>query len=257
MAVRSREKLKDFFDRKYLEFAQPGFIPADPISIPRMFRDQADMEIAGFFAAIFAWGNRTTIINKARELMQRMDMQPHAFCLHAGRSDLATLAGFKHRTFTEDDLLHFVEFFRMHYNQYHSLEDAFTMGMDPRDATIEKGLIHFRQYFFSGEHLRRTEKHISSPLQHSACKRINMFLRWMVRKDVVDPGIWKNIKPSQLVCPLDVHVSRVAKRFGLVSSAAANWATALELTENLKRLDPKDPVKYDLVLFSLGAEEKY
>lgn len=215
------------------------------------------MEIAGFFAAIFAWGNRTTIIKKANELMRRMDMQPHAFCLDAGPSDLAKLSGFKHRTFNEDDLFYFIEFFRQHYRTHDSLETAFTMGMSPKSPSVEKGLIGFRQYFFRMEHLRRTEKHISSPLQHSACKRINMFLRWMVRKDSVDLGLWKNIRPSQLVCPLDVHVSRVAKRFGLVSSANANWQTAMELTENLKRLDPADPVKYDLVLFSLGAEEKY
>ncbi|HSF45738.1 MAG TPA: DUF2400 family protein, partial [Chitinophagaceae bacterium] len=125
------------------------------------------------------------------------------------------------------------------------------------DATIEKALVGFRRYFLSLEHLRRTEKHISSPLQNSACKRINMFLRWMVRKDAIDFGIWKNIKPFQLICPLDLHVSRVAKRFGLITRPNADWQSAVELTGNLKKMDPLDPVKYDIALFSLGAVERY
>jgi uncharacterized protein (TIGR02757 family) len=222
-----------------------------------MFTRKPDIEIAAFFAAIFAWGNRTTIINKSRELMQQMDMHPHDFCLNASVTELKSLSAFKHRTFNPDDLYYFIHFFRQHYSQYASLEDAFTKGMSGNDENIEHGLIGFRDYFFSSEHLRRTEKHIASPLQHSACKRINMFLRWMVRNDQVDFGIWKKIKPSQLVCPLDLHVSRVAKRFGLITRPQADWASAIELTENLKRMDSEDPVRYDFALFGLGVMEKF
>jgi uncharacterized protein (TIGR02757 family) len=251
------EKLQDFLNRKVADYRNKSFIAVDPVSIPHMFRKKQDVEIAGFFAAIFAWGNRTTIINKSRELMEWMDMSPHEFCLDPSPATMKRLKDFKHRTFNADDLYYFIHFFSHHYSRHSSLEKAFTMGMDPGDATVEKGLIAFRQYFFSLEHLRRTEKHISSPLQHSACKRINMYLRWMVRKDEVDFGIWKHIRADQLICPLDLHVSRVAKRFGLISRPQADWQSAVELTRNLKQLDPEDPVKYDFALFSLGAMEKY
>jgi len=251
------ETFKDFLDKKLETHINKSFILNDPISIPHLFTKKQDIEIAGFFAAIFAWGNRTTIINKTRELMDKMDMSPHDFCLHAKPTDLRSLKDFKHRTFNADDLYYFIEFFRHHYTHYKSLETAFIMGMDNGDENIEKALIGFRRYFFSLEHLKRTEKHISSPLQNSACKRINMFLRWMVRKDAIDFGIWKKIKPAQLVCPLDLHVSRVAKRFGLITRPNADWRSAVELTENLKKMDPLDPVKYDIALFSLGVIEKF
>lgn len=255
--MEASEKLQDFLNRKADSYRNKAFILADPVSVPHMFRKKQDIEIAGFFAAIFAWGNRTTIINKSRELMAMMDMSPHAFCLDPSPSGLKKLKSFKHRTFNADDLYYFISFFQHHYQKHPSLEQAFTAGMDEGDETVEKGLNAFRRYFFSLEHLRRTEKHVSSPLQRSACKRINMFLRWMVRKDDVDFGIWKNISPTQLVCPLDLHVSRVAKRFGLVSRPLADWQSALELTRNLRQMDPKDPVKYDFALFSLGVSEKY
>jgi len=251
------KNIKDFLDRKLKEYNTRDFIKDDPVLIPHMFSKKQDQEIAAFFAAIFAWGNRTTIINKSNELMQMMDKHPHDFCLHASELELNSLKDFKHRTFNADDLYFFIHFFRQHYRTNTSLETAFTKGMNKDDENIEKGLLYFRKYFFMDEHLRRTEKHIASPAQNSACKRINMFLRWMVRKDTVDLGIWKMIKPSQLVCPLDLHVTRVAKRFGFISRPAANWATAIELTKNLRKLDPDDPVKYDFALFALGVIEKY
>ncbi len=256
-SMKDSPSLKEFFDQKVIQYSRKFFIAADPVCIPHMFAIKQDIEIAAFFAAIFAWGNRTTIINKSRELMQMMDMRPHDFCLHASPADLNALRGFKHRTFTDDDLYYFIHFFRTHYSQNKSLESAFTKYMDDNDSNMERGLNGFRQYFFSFEHLRRTEKHVASPMQGSACKRINMFLRWMVRKDVVDFGLWHKIKPSQLVCPLDLHVSRVAKRFGLVTRPQADWQSAIELTEHLKRFDPVDPVKYDFALFGLGVLEKF
>ena len=249
--------LKTFFDQKLAEYSNKDFIRNDPVSIPHMFHKKPDIEIAAFFSAIFAWGNRTTIINKSRELMQLMDMQPHAFCLDASPASLKALKHFKHRTFNADDLYYFIHFFRHHYSLHKSLESAFTRSMQQDDENIGNGLNGFREYFFSLEHLKRTEKHVASPRQGSACKRINMFLRWMVRKDEVDFGIWKKIIPAQLVCPIDLHVSRVAKRFGLINRPQADWPSAIELTENLKRLDQDDPVKYDFALFGLGAMEKF
>jgi uncharacterized protein (TIGR02757 family) len=248
--------LVTFLNAKVDHYDQPSFIPADPVSIPHLFTKKQDIEIAGFFAATFAWGNRTTIIQKSRELMELMDMQPHNFCLDPDEKRLQRLLFFKHRTFNPTDLLYFVEFFRHHYSQHKSLETAFTMHGD----TIEEMLIGFHHYFFSLEHVPpRTKKHIATPERKSSCKRLNMFLRWMVRNDGrgVDFGIWKKISPSQLICPLDVHVSRVAKRFNLLKRKQTDWQAAVELTNYLRTLDKNDPVKYDFALFALGAIEKH
>lgn len=246
--------LNKFLNLKVDFYNQPSFIKDDPICIPHLFTKQQDVEIAGFFAAIFAWGNRTTIINKTRELMQLMNMQPHQFCLNHTSAALKKLSGFKHRTFTADDLYYFIEFFHQHYNKHESLETAFfpTKGM-----TVEQGLNQFKNYFFSFEHLKRTEKHVSAPMQKSTCKRLNMYLRWMVRDDKkgVDFGIWKNISPADLICPVDVHVSRIARQYGLLHRKQDDWEAALELTANLRNLDKNDPVKYDFALFGTGVME--
>ena len=252
--------LKKFLDEKVKQYNHPSFIVNDPICIPHLFTKQRDIEIAGLFAAVFAWGNRTTIINKSKELMQLMDNAPHDFCLHHSDNDLRKLMQFKHRTFNTTDLLYFIEFLKFHYSHHQSLETAFTKAMKGNDATIENALIGFHNYFFSLEDVpSRTKKHIASPIKNSNCKRLNMFLRWMVRKDNcgVDFGIWRNIKPSQLICPIDVHVARVAKHFNLLSTNKINWQAALELTDYLRTLDANDPVKYDFALFGLGVMEKY
>ena len=248
--------LKQFLDRKVKEYNQPAFIKDDPISIPHLFTKKQDIEIAGFFAAVFAWGNRTTIIGKSKELMQRMDNSPYPFIKDHSAKDLKKLRGFKHRTFNEDDLYYFIEFLHLHYSKHNSLEAAF---FPIPDLDAEHGLTHFKKYFFSVEHLKRTEKHISSPLQKSTCKRLNMFLRWMIRDDNkgVDFGLWKTISPSQLICPIDVHVARVSKKLGLLKRKQVDWLAAIELTDALKKLDKDDPVKYNFALFNLGVMEKF
>lgn len=252
----STTELQFFLDKKVKEYNHPSFIKADPICIPHLFTTQQDIEIAGFFAAMFAWGNRTTIIQKSKELMQMMDMQPHQFCLHAQEKELKKLLAFKHRTFNTTDLLYFIEFFRFHYRNNKSFETAFTM----HGKTIEEMLTGFHHYFFSLEEIpQRTKKHIATPERKSTCKRLNMFLRWMVRNDQqgVDFGIWKNINPAQLICPIDVHVARVARHFKLLHRTQTDWTAAIELTDQLRRFDAKDPVKYDFALFTLGVIEKF
>jgi len=258
--VYTDHNFRSFLDKKVDEYDQPSFILADPVCIPHYFTKKQDIEIAGFFAAIFAWGNRTTIINKAKELMALMDHTPYEFCLNHSSNDLKKLLTFKHRTFNPTDLLYFIDFFKMHYTKYDSLETAFTMWMTKKDSTVENALNGFYNYFFSLEDVpKRTMKHIASPQKKSSCKRLNMFLRWMVRKDHsgVDFGLWNNISSSQLVITLDVHVARVARHFKLLSRPSTDWAAALELTNALKKLDKKDPVKYDFALFALGVLEKY
>lgn len=256
----NEERLKDFLDRKAAEYNQPSFIESDPVCIPHAFARKQDIEIAGFFAAIFAWGNRTTIINKSRELLALMDNAPHAFCVQHTENDLRRFLEFKHRTFNPTDLLYCLGFLQQHYRNNDSLETAFSKWMEPGDENTENALNGFYHYFFSpGDAPARTRKHIAAPEKSSTCKRLNMFLRWMVRRDKqgVDFGCWENIAPAQLVCPLDVHVARVARRFNLLQRNVPDWQAALELTNYLRRLDPADPVKYDFALFGLGVVEKF
>lgn len=249
--------LKKYLDSKVAEFNRPFFVREDPISVPHQFSRKQDIEIAALFAAVFAWGNRTTIIRKTTELMERMNRVPYEFVLHArSKTELENLAGFRHRTFNDTDLLYFVEFLHHHYTHHESLESAFTLN----NGSMEERLIRFHHYFFSLEHVpNRTRKHIASPHKGSTCKRLNMFLRWMVRNDNkgVDFGIWKNIDPSELIIPIDVHVARVARKLQLLHRDATDWRAAVELTNRLRTFDPQDPVKYDFALFSLGAEERH
>lgn len=252
--------LKDFLDSRVVLYNQPSFIKDDPISIPHLFTKKQDIEIAGFFAAIFAWGGRTTIINKSKELMQLMDMQPYQFILQHSDKELKTLLQFKHRTFNTTDLLYFIAFLKFHYSKEDSLETAFSKWMKIADESTEQALTGFHHYFFSlADVPARTKKHIATPEKKSNCKRLNMFLRWMVRKDNkgVDFGIWQRIRPAQLICPVDLHVARVAKHLNLLLRKQTDWLAALELTSYLRTLDPTDPVKYDFALFGLGVVEKY
>jgi uncharacterized protein (TIGR02757 family) len=251
-------QLHDFLESKYQQYAKPNFIPYDPICIPHRFSVKQDIEISAFFAAILAWGQRKTIINKCTELMNFMDNSPFQFVTQHTESDLKGLSKFVHRTFNATDLLYFIDFFKRHYSQYSSLEDAFLFHSDA--YTIAQGLSNFNTYFFDADYApHRTQKHISTPQKKSACKRLNMFLRWMVRtnKEGVDFGIWKQIPSHLLVCPCDVHVDRVARKLGLIHRKQTDWLAAVELTENLKKYDAQDPVKYDFALFGLGIEEKF
>jgi uncharacterized protein (TIGR02757 family) len=251
-------ELKDFLDRKVEEYNQPSFIAADPISIPHQFTQLQDVEIAGFFASIFAWGNRRIIINKTTELMALLGNAPYAFIMEHSDADLKRLLHFKHRTFNTTDLLYCIHFFKHHYSSHTSLEKAFFP--DTTGTSVEAGLNHFHHYFFSlPDAPERTKKHIAAPFKKSTCKRLNMYLRWMVRNDDkgVDLGVWKSIQPKNLICPIDVHVARVARKVGLIQRPVTDWLTALELTEQLRQMDPNDPAKYDFALFSLGVIEKF
>ena len=209
-------------------------------------------------AAVLAWGQRVTIIRKCKELIAFMDNDPYQFILHHKEKDLHPFVAFKHRTFNGTDALYFVEFLSQFYKKHNSLEEAFLA--DETKETVEQNLIAFHRLFFGlPDFPSRTKKHVSTPERKSACKRINMFLRWMVRSDNhgVDFGVWKKISPSQLICPCDLHVERVARKLKLIKRKQMNWETALELTANLRILDPFDPVKYDFALFGLGVEEKF
>lgn len=249
-------ELKEFLDKKVDEYNQPFFIVDDPISIPHLFSQQQDIEIAGFFAAVFAWGNRTTIIQKSKELMAMMDFSPYQFCLDPGKEQLKNMLSFRHRTFNPTDLLYFIEFLGFHYRQHNSLEDAFTR----HGKSVKEMLTGFHDYFFSLEDAPyRTRKHVATPARGSTCKRLNMFLRWMVRRDKhgVDFGLWKNIDPSILICPIDIHVARVARQLNMLTRKQIDWLAGEELTSHLRQLDPKDPARYDFALYALGMAERF
>lgn len=250
------DAIRELLEERTEKYNRPGFVENDPVSIPHRFNKKQDVEIAGLFAAVLAWGQRVTIIRKCSDLLARMDNAPHDFILHHKEKDLKSLQDFKHRTFNGTDTLYFIEFLKTHYKQHTSLETLFTI---PAGATtIQEGLINFHRIFFSLEnHPARTKKHIPTPERKSTCKRMSMYLRWMVRADNkgVDFGIWRSISTSQLVCPCDLHVDRVARMLKLIVRKQTDWLTALELTENLRKLDPVDPVKYDFALFGLGIEE--
>lgn len=258
-ALHQLSALQHFLDQKILQYNQPSFIARDPVRIPHLFTKKQDIEIAGLFAAVLAWGNRTSIINNCHRLLAWMDHAPYQFITSHQDSDLKRFLAFAHRTFNATDLLYFFQFLQTHYARHDSLEDAFLPSQPYYFPNIQEALVHFHNYFFSlDEFPERTRKHISTPARGSACKRLCMYLRWMVRKDTggVDFGLWEKIKPAQLVCPLDVHVARVAYRFELITKDKANWKTALELNAQLKKWRPDDPAVYDYALFGLGAEER-
>lgn len=247
--------LKELLDSKVELYNTPGFIPLDPVSIPHRYSKKQDVEITGFWTSILAWGQRVTIINKATELFELMDGAPHDFIVNHEESDRQRFEKFKHRTFNFTDTLYFLDFLQRHYQQHDSLEDAFLVDGEFKD--VESSLILFRKYFFDHENApQRTTKHIASPARKSTCKRLNMYLRWMVRKDdrEVDFGIWNRIPSSALMMPLDVHVERVARHLGIINRKQRDWQTVVELTESLRMFDPKDPVKYDFALFGMGVD---
>ena len=251
-------KVHELLEQKYKEYNKPAFLENDPVNIPHRFTKKQDIEIAGFFAATLAWGQRITIIRNTNRLMEWMDESPHDFMLNHQEKDLKKFLGFKHRTFNDTDLLYFIEFFKWFYSEHDSLEEAFVISLTKKSVHVESALIGFHELFFSLEDFpHRTKKHLPTPIRKSTCKRINMYLRWMVRQDKskVDFGIWKKIKPSQLLCPLDVHVERHARKLGLITRKQTDWQTVLELTESLRQFDPADPVKYDFALFGMGVDK--
>ncbi|MDB5227599.1 MAG: hypothetical protein JWN78_1792 [Bacteroidota bacterium] len=246
------QQTKDILEFYYEKYNRPGFISDDPISIPHRFSKKQDIEIAGLFAATLSWGQRKTILRNCNQLMQLMDEQPHDFILHHSQKDLKPFTTFVHRTFNSTDLLYFIAFLKQYYAKNDSLENLFVQ------KDIEQGLIQFHNTFFSLEDFPvRTKKHVATPERKSTCKRLNMYLRWMVRSDKnkVDFGIWKKIKPKDLLCPLDVHVENYARKLKLIERKQRDWLTVTELTSNLKEIDAKDPVRFDFALFGMGIEK--
>lgn len=248
--------VQEWLDRQVTAYDQSFFIEGDPISVPHRFTGKQDREIAGLFTAIIAWGLRKTIISNATLLMERMDWAPYDFILHHKPQDRKRLYGFVHRTFQTDDLLYLVERIQRWYQTHESLEDAF-LHDEGRCIDMYHALSGFHTHMFdSTDVMERTRKHISTPVRGSACKRLNMFLRWMVRnRGGVDFGIWERISPSQLVIPLDVHVSRVARQLSLLDRKQDDWTSAIMLTEKLREFDPEDPVKYDFALFGWAVSQ--
>jgi uncharacterized protein (TIGR02757 family) len=251
-------ELKQFLDEKYLQFNNPSFIECDPVSIPHLFTDQKDREIAGFLAATMAWGRRDLILRSCHRLLDMMDNSPYEFVNNAGPDELKRVDAFVHRTFNGRDCISFIKGLKKIYSENESIENIISEGMK-RDGSLRSGLSEFRRIFFSVTHEKRAEKHFADVLSGAAGKRLCIFLRWMVRSDNhgVDFGIWKKISPSQLYIPLDLHTGNTARKLGILTRKQNDWKAVEELTAVLRCFDPADPVKYDFALFGLGVSEGF
>ena len=249
--------IKELLDRKYIEFNKEEFIKTDPIQIPRMFSDRENIEIAGFLAATIAWGNRKMIINNSVKLINLMDNSPIDFVLNHTNKDLNKLVDFKHRTFNGEDCMFFIKSLKNIYTKHGGLKKIFENSFNTH-KNIRNTLIDFRNIFFEIDFPKRTTKHIANVENKSAAKRINMYLRWMIRNDNngVDFGIW-DIPSSALMMPLDVHSGNVSRKLGLLTRKQNDWQAVEELTNNLKKFDKNDPVKYDFALFGMGVFDKF
>jgi uncharacterized protein (TIGR02757 family) len=252
------DDLKKLLDFKTNQYNTINFIHDDPVAIPHLFSSKEDIEISGFLSASIAWGQRKTILANARKLMQWMDDTPFDFIRNFKNSDLIPFRKFAHRTFNGIDCEYFLWALKNIYQNHGGMENAFCKGTSFTGQNVKDAIVRFRDIFFELDHPQRTQKHVANPANNSSAKRINMFLRWMVRNDNcgVDFGLWKKISPAQLVCPLDVHSGNVARHLGLLSGNNTNWKAAVELTENLKKFDIQDPVRYDFALFGMGIFEK-
>lgn len=250
-------ELRDFLDAKVIQYNNPQFLDSDPIQVPHLFNKKEDIEISAFLTSTIAWGNRKSIINNARYLMELLDNDPYNFVLSHKESELIKLEPFVHRTFNNTDLLYFIKALKNIYKQHGGLEVIFSEHSTAKST--QPAISKFKQIFFELTHPKRTTKHVSDPDKGSAAKRINMFLRWMVRDNAtkVDFGIWKSISPALLSCPLDVHSGNVARKLGLLNRKQNDSKAVKELDSYLRKLDPIDPVKYDFALFGLGVFERF
>lgn len=251
------KELKEFLDIKSEKYDDQKFIENDPIQVPHLFTKKEDIEISGFLTASIAWGNRKSIIKSGKKIVELMDYSPFDFVMKYEKKDLAKLDGFVHRTFNSKDLIEFVKCLRHIYKKYGGIEDLISKNIQKN--SLQFSIHKFKNHFFETSKIERSKKHIGDPLKNSAAKKINMFLRWMVRsnKSGVDFGIWKKITPSQLSCPLDVHSGNVARHLGLIKRKQNDAKAVMELDCILRKLDPIDPVKYDFALFGLGAFENF
>ena len=255
----SKDEMLDFLEEKSFLYNNKTFIEKDPVSIPHLFDKKEDIEIIAFLTATISWGQRVSIIKSATELMEMMDNSPHSFILSASDKDLKVFKRFIYRTFNGDDCLFFIKTLRHIYIRYGGIEELFISAYNKEDENLISGIMNFRRAFFELPHQSRIEKHFSNPINNSSAKRLNMFLRWMIRKDKngVDFGIWKNFKSDKLLIPLDVHSGRVARELGLLTRKQNDLKAVIELTNKLKEFDPTDPVKYDFALFGLGVNEGF
>lgn len=253
----TQAELKDFLDAKAAQYEHPQFLKSDPLQVPHRFSKKEDIEISAFLTATIAWGNRKSIINNASRMMELMDNAPHDFVLGHNEEHLELLRAFIHRTFNGEDLCYFVKALQNIYRHHKGLEAVFTTYQ--AKSSLQPAIARFKEVFFELPHQPRTAKHVSNPEKGSAAKRINMFLRWMVRPadKGVDFGLWKGISPGKLSCPLDVHSGNVARKLNLLKRKQNDAKALQELDKKLRKLDPGDPVKYDFALFGLGVFEKF
>jgi len=253
-----KSELKAFLDEKFYEYNQPAFIENDPVQIPHLFDKKEDIEIAGLLTATIAWGNRASILKNSQRLMKEMGYFPHEFIMNASKNELTAFENFVHRTFNGIDAIFFIQSLKNIYENHNGLEAVFSKGYE-NEHSIAGALAYFRSVFLQVPHLKRSEKHVSNVEKNASCKRLCMFLRWMIRDDNrgVDFGLWKKIPTSALMLPLDIHTGNISRMLGLLERKQNDWKAVEELTANLRIFDPEDPVKYDFAIFGLGVFEKF
>jgi uncharacterized protein (TIGR02757 family) len=252
----NKTELKEYLDEKAFQYNVFDFIQTDPIQIPHGFEKKEDIEISAFLVSLMAWGKRNIIINKGNELMQMMDNSPFDFVINHTKNDLKSLSGFRHRTFVAEDIVFFIQSLRNIYLNHNGLESLFCINSEEKNPFF--AFQRFRKVFFEIQHPQRSHKHIANTEKNAAAKRLNMFLRWMVRNDKkVDLGLWKTISTEKLSCPLDVHSGRIGRLLGLIHSNQDNWKTVEELDKNLREMNPNDPVVYDFALLGVGVYEQF
>lgn len=252
----SHKSLKGLLEHFYKKYHQPSFIANDPIQVAYFYKQKEDVEIASFFTTLLAWGNRKQIIRNAKLLMSLMDNKPYDFMVTIKKKDINRFDSFKHRTINGNDIKELLWALHKIYQDHGGLEHLFTDAYK-RHNDIYFALEVFYKTVSSYTQSSHCLKHISNVSKNSAAKRLNLFLRWMIREDdrKVDFGLWKSIPASALYIPLDVHVSNVARKLGLLKRKANNWKAVQELTENLRLFDKNDPIKYDYALFGMGLEK--
>jgi len=254
----NKDELRDFLEQKYRLYANESFIESDPIQVPKLFTLQEDIEISAFLTATISWGNRTAIIKSAKWLMELLEQSPYDFVINASDKEIDRISHFYYRTFQPVDCVYFIKSLKNIYKNHNGLYQAFYNPYST-NKSIEEALIAFRKLFFSLPHETRTEKHLANIEKQASAKRVNMFLRWLVRTNAekVDFGIWDKISPADLLIPLDVHVGNVARKLGMIDRKQNDKKSVIELTNFLKTLSPTDPVKYDFALFGLGIFERF
>jgi uncharacterized protein (TIGR02757 family) len=252
--------LREKLDYHYKAFDKSQLEP-DPLQFPHLFRNKNDIEVMAFIASVFAYGNVKQINNSLQKFQQISDNNPFSFIQNFNSPDIQKKLSLVHRFYSSKDIIKLFQLLNLAYSEFNSLNSLFLSGYNETDSNVKNALTNFSNYFLLkakrefGQLSRGLKFMFPLPEKGSACKRMNLFLRWMVRKDDLDFGLWGEIPTSKLIIPVDTHVARICKQLKLTKRKNVSWKMAEEITENLKKFDPDDPVKYDFAICHIGMRK--